>query len=126
MAVRPVDLDDVDAGSPQVAGQAGPVGTGPFHPDPVDVAEGAHPVQQLTVPARVCRELAGVQQSPHRVQDGAVVGVGVGVDSTDHAAGSWVRTVLVAPVGSGQRLCSHADDLLVAVVTRPPEERTRR
>jgi hypothetical protein len=62
--VRAVNLDHRNRGSPEAAGQPGPVGACAIDPDPVDRAEALQPSDQsrFTDPARV--EPLETQQPP--------------------------------------------------------------
>ena len=83
LAVGAVDLDDLDAGGGETAGEASPVGSGSFHPYTHQRAERAHPVQQLLIAAGVGIEAGAAQQPPHGVDDRGDVGVFVGVDPAE-------------------------------------------
>jgi hypothetical protein len=52
LAVGPVDLDHLDAGAGQQAGQAGAVGAGALHPSLGELAVATSPVQQLLITGR--------------------------------------------------------------------------
>jgi len=90
LTVGTVDLDRLNVLLAQKPGQPGPVGTGAFHPDPRQAADGAHPGQQRGVPGLVGRELPGAQHPPHLVDHSGGVGVLVGVDSTSDLNGQRV------------------------------------
>jgi hypothetical protein len=68
----------------QVAGQAGAVAAGGFHPDRVQVPVATQPAQQQPVAATVSRELLVAQQPSLLVDDGGVVDTAVGPRADDH------------------------------------------
>jgi hypothetical protein len=56
LAVLAVHLDNVDPGSGEETGDAGPIGPGPFHTDLADLSESLEPAQQLGVAVGVGSE----------------------------------------------------------------------
>ena len=63
LTVRAIDLDHLDPGAAQEAGQAGPIGAGALHPDPIERAEPAQPAVQLGEPAGGRRERLDAQHT---------------------------------------------------------------
>ncbi len=79
LAVLTVHLYDVDPGSGEEAGDAGPIGPGPLHPDHADLPEGLEPAQQLGVAVgRSARNDA--EQATDLVQDGGHGDLPMGVE----------------------------------------------
>ena len=83
LAVRPVDLEDLDTGLTEVASQAGPVGAGPFDAHLGDLAERAHPIEQLAVASGRGREALRVEDLAPLVDDSCDVDVFVRVHPAD-------------------------------------------
>jgi hypothetical protein len=75
----------------QVPGQLGSVGAGALDADCDQVAARAQPGQQSLVAGRSGGERLGGQVPADRVDDGGLVGVGVGVDSADDGYGLVCR-----------------------------------
>ena len=86
LAVLAVHFDDVDPGSGEEAGDAGPIGPRPLHADLADLAEGFEPGQQVRVAVGVGPERLRAEQATDLVQDGGHVDLAVGVDATGDGA----------------------------------------
>ena len=86
LAVGPVDLHHLDVLGGQVTGQAGTVGAGALHADPLELAEVAHPAHQPPVAGRRRRKPGRSQDSADIVDDRRYVDVLVGVDAADDSA----------------------------------------
>ena len=86
LAVLAVHLDDVDPGSGEEAGDAGPIGARALHTDLADLAEGLQPGQQGRVAVGVGPERLGAEQATDLVQDGGHMDLPVGVDATGDGA----------------------------------------
>lgn len=71
----------------QVSGQAGPVGTGPFHPEALDGAQAAQPGQQLAVAGRGGGERPNPEFAAPLIQGRYHVLVAVGVCPNGDAPG---------------------------------------
>ena len=84
LAVGPVDLDQCDAGHPQVHRQPRAVGPGALDPDLVQLTVGTQPLQQPGIAGRGGRELPMTQQPASRVEDRGGVGVLMRIDPTGH------------------------------------------
>ena len=84
LAIRPVDLDQLDPGHPQMQRQTGPVGPGALDPDLVQLAVRAQPRQQQPIAGRGGRELPMPEQPPGRVEHRGSVGVLVRVHPAGH------------------------------------------
>jgi hypothetical protein len=82
LPVRPVDLDDPDAGGGDVTGQAGAVAAGALNADQAHGPEPAEPAQQPGITGRADRELLHAEQPADGIKRGGDMSVGVGV----HAA----------------------------------------
>ena len=89
LAIRSVDLDDLDTDSAQVAGQARAIGTGALDADLGDVAEGLEPAQQRLVAGSVGLEALRAEQSTERVECRRNVDVEMSVDTTGHTTRSF-------------------------------------
>ena len=83
LAVRAVHIDDVDAGSREVPGEARAVGAG-LHADALDAAVAAEPSQQRRVAGGVRVERGAAQDPSGAVEDGGDMGVLVGVDPAEY------------------------------------------
>ena len=83
LAVRAVHVDDVDAGSREVPGEARAVGAGSLHADALDAAVAAEPSQQRRVAGGVRFERDAAQDPPGAVKSGGNVGVLVCVDPAE-------------------------------------------
>ena len=88
-SIRPVDLDHLDVGSTQEAGQAGPIGAGALHPDLGHLAEALEPGQQRLVATRVRLKALGAEECSKGVEGGSYMDVEVGVDATGHSTRSF-------------------------------------
>jgi hypothetical protein len=86
LAVGAIDLDHLDPGGAQVAGQAGAVGARALHPDAGDRSERGQPTKELVVAGRGCLERLDAQQPADVVERGGDVHVEVGVDAARHRA----------------------------------------
>ena len=84
LAVRAVHIDDVDAGSREVPGEARAVGAGSLHADALDAAVAAEPSQQRRVAGGVRVERGAAQDPSGAVEDGGDMGVLVGVDPAEY------------------------------------------
>ena len=82
LAVRAVDLDQLDPCRLQDCGQPGPVGPGALNPDPHQLPEACAARPAARVAGRGGRELPVPQQPAGRVERGGGVGVFVRVDPT--------------------------------------------
>ena len=89
LSIRSVDLDDLDAPSSQVAGQAGPIRARALDADLGHVPEGLEPGQQRLVAGGVGLEALRAEQPPERVEGGSHMDVEVGVDTTGHTTRSF-------------------------------------
>ena len=78
LAVRAVRIDDVDAGSREVPGEARAVGAGSLHADALDAAVAAEPSQQRRAAGGVRVERGAAQDPCGAVEDGGDMGVVVG------------------------------------------------
>ena len=94
LAVRAVHIDDVDAGSREVPGEARAVGAGSLHADALDAAVAAEPSQQRRVAGGVRVERGAAQDPSGAVEDGGDMGVLVGVDPAEYGGRSCVMMVM--------------------------------
>ena len=113
LAVRAVHLHNGDALGAQVPGQPGAVGSGAFHPDPLELTVPAQPSQQLTVAGRIGRELPVTELASDLVKHRRMVALAVGVDAArdraprrgghaGHRRTSSARTGWVGTLRSGE------------------------
>jgi hypothetical protein len=86
LTIRAINLDHRHPCGPQRPGQAGPIGTGAFHPDPAQRAEAAQPGVQVGEPAGGRRERLDAECAAVGVERGGDVNIEVGVNP----AGDWV------------------------------------
>ena len=86
LPVRSVDLDDPDAGSGDVPGQARAVAAGALDPHQAHRPEPAQPAQQPGVTRGRGRELLHAEQASDRVKRGSHMGIGVGARATGDRA----------------------------------------
>ncbi len=84
LPVRTVDLDHGDPGPLEMTGQPGPVRTGALHPDQIDLAVGAHPVDQSLIPGFGGLEGFDAEHPADVVDHGGHVDIGVRVDARGH------------------------------------------
>ena len=82
LAIRSVDLDDLDTNSAQVAGKARAIRTGALDADLGDVAECLEPAQQRLVAGRVGGKALRAEQSTERIEGCGYMDVAVRVDTT--------------------------------------------
>ena len=118
VCVRLVDLEHPDTLGEQMAGQAGSVGAGRLHPDPLDQAERGKPGQQLAVTRGGDRKRLASQQAPTLVKRRGLVGIGVRVDAADDTTDLLLHAVHCCPSligGTAGRVGGHnSDEALVA------------
>ena len=86
LAVLAVHFDDVDPGSSEMTGDAGPIGAGALHAHLGDLAECAQPGQEFGIAVGVGPKRLGAEQPTDFVQDGGYMDLAVGVDATGHSA----------------------------------------
>ena len=89
LAVGPVDLDHLDTGRLQIAGQSRAIRAGALHPNPGRDPERVHPLQQLPIAGPAGREGFHSQQAADVVQDRGNVHIEMRIDSTGHPAGAF-------------------------------------
>ena len=89
LAIRSVDLEDLDTCPAQVAGQARAVGPGALHADFGDVAEGSEPAEQRLVAGGVGLEALRAEQPAERIERSCYMDVEVCVDATSHTTRSF-------------------------------------
>jgi hypothetical protein len=91
-SLRSWHLQHGDLFPPQVAGQAGAVGAGAFHPDSAHPAEATHPPHQVSVGLVAGGELGGPEQPAVAVDHRCAVGGGM--VSTPPMISSYINAVL--------------------------------
>ena len=89
LAVLAVHFDDVNPGSGEEPGDAGPIGARPLHTDLADLPKGLEPAQQLGVAVGVSPKRLRAEQATDFVQDGGHVDLPMGVDATGDGAGGF-------------------------------------
>ena len=89
LAIRSVDLEDLDANSAQVACQARAIRTGALDADLGDVAEGSEPAEQRLVAAGVGLKALRAKQPAEWVEGGSDMDVEVSIDATGHPTRSF-------------------------------------
>ena len=82
LAVRPIDLDDVDAVGLQVTGEPGAVAASALDADQGDGSEAAQPAEQAPVAGGVRGKRLDAQQPADGVQGGGHMDVEVGVNAS--------------------------------------------
>jgi len=132
LAVGPVDLHHLDVRGGKVTGQAGTVGAGALHADPLELAEVAHPAHQPPVAGRRRRKPGRSQDSADVVDDRRYVDVLVGVDAADDSAlligHDWLpffarQWGIAPPAGTGGQDTQGADK--AAIRSRPSDRSVR-
>ena len=83
LAVRAVDLDDLDAVGGKPPGQPRPVGAGALDPDAHDAAPGPQPRGEVRAAGGVCGERGRPQPPPGGVDSRGDMDVSVGVHPAD-------------------------------------------
>ncbi len=133
LAIRSVDLEDLDADSAQVAGQARAIGPGALHADLGDVAEGSEPAEQRLVARCVGLEALRAEQPAERVEGGSDMDVEVSVDATSHTTRSFYdghgHPSCLMELRDGTAVPDRSDGrsrLLVATRTNHPNSETGR
>jgi hypothetical protein len=86
LPVRAIDLHHRHPNTAQEAGQAGPVGAGALHPDPLQRAKTDQPGVQVGEPGGGRRERPEAEQTAVDVQRGSDVHIQMGVDSAGDRA----------------------------------------
>ena len=86
LTVLAVHFDDVDSGSGEETGDAGPIGPRPLHADLADFSEGFEPRQKIRVAVGVGPKRLRAEQATDLVQDGGYVDLPMGVDATGDGA----------------------------------------
>jgi hypothetical protein len=89
LAVRSIDLDNLQAPPPQEPGKAHPIGTGSLDADLAHLAELLEPGQQRLEAGGVRRERFGPHQPSQWIECRDNVGVEMGVDTTRDAGSSF-------------------------------------
>jgi hypothetical protein len=84
--IRPVHLDDRDAGLAQEPRESRPIGARALHADLGDLPEALEPGQKRFVASRSGREGLASEQPSERIECSGNVDVEVGVDSAGHSA----------------------------------------
>jgi hypothetical protein len=84
LAVGPVDLDGQDALCRQKPGESCAVGARALHADPCDLAEAAHPAEELAVARSRGGQARRVEDLARRVDHRCDVDIFVGIDPADH------------------------------------------
>jgi hypothetical protein len=94
LAVGLVDLYELDAGTDEMAGEAGAIGAGAVHPDAGQGYETRHPPHQAPRSRRARRGTTRSKDPAHLVDHGGDVDRVVGIDTTGD------ETLLIGDAGS--------------------------